>query len=176
MRPMSEEFERTVCACQTCIAGCKSKPGALAPGDLEAIQTHLGQSGDEFVETHFQASEGALVAKIIDDAPVRFRVPSIVPAQQPDGRCVFLDEHDRCRVHPVAPAGCSYYDTHMDRAAADRRSVYLIHLQAAAHARAESYADWWQKLWWSGRRARPLEQRTAAMQKLIQEVEAGQPT
>jgi len=29
-------------------------------------------------------------------------------------RCVFLDAQDRCRIHPVAPFGCSHFDPHMD--------------------------------------------------------------
>ncbi len=39
-----------------------------------------------------------------------------------NGRCVFLDENDRCKVHAVAPFGCAYADTHMDMAEGNARS------------------------------------------------------
>ena len=39
-----------------------------------------------------------------------------------NGRCVFLGDDDRCRIHPVAPFGCAYHDLHMPRREGEERS------------------------------------------------------
>jgi len=49
------------------------------------------------------------------------RIGTIVTKKKADGSCVFLDEHDRCKIHPVAPFGCAYFDTHMSKAEGDER-------------------------------------------------------
>lgn len=120
---MSAPFQRTVCACAQCTQCCKRQPGALAPGDLERIAAFLGETPSE-AERHFWASPGALVR-----AHGRtYRVGTITPKRR-KGRCVFLDEHDRCKVHAVAPAGCAYFDTHQGLATAHERSLWLVEEQ-----------------------------------------------
>ena len=41
--PMTEPipFTRTACGCPTCVSGCTSQPGSLAPGDIERIAAYL---------------------------------------------------------------------------------------------------------------------------------------
>jgi Fe-S-cluster containining protein len=119
---MSLPFARTVCACAACTACCKSQPGSLARGDLERIAAHLGES-PEAAEVHFCASPGAMVMNTATGR--QFSVGTITP-RFVRGRCVFLDEQDRCRVHQVAPAGCAYFDTHQSTAEGDRRSAWLV--------------------------------------------------
>jgi Fe-S-cluster containining protein len=114
-------FNRTTCACQQCTKCCKRQPGALAAGDLERIARHLQISPAE-AEKYFWASPGALVR---DTSTGRVhRIGSVTP-QMRRGRCVFLDDNDRCSIHPVAPFGCSMFDTHMSPATAHPRSVFL---------------------------------------------------
>jgi Fe-S-cluster containining protein len=123
-KPMSgAPFARTVCACADCRDCCKRQPGALAPGDFEAIAEHLGETTIA-AKTHFWASPGALV---MDTKTGRqFRVGTITPRyDRRRGRCVFLDDKDRCRIHPVAPAGCRLFDTHLGLAEAMPRSIWL---------------------------------------------------
>jgi Fe-S-cluster containining protein len=118
-------FTRTTCACATCVQCCKDQPGSLVPGDLERIAAHLGEPVDA-ARRHFVASPGALVG---DSQTGRvFRIGTITPAYE-HGRCVFLDEHDRCRVHAVAPAGCAYFDTHQSREEGQRRGAWLVRQQ-----------------------------------------------
>jgi Fe-S-cluster containining protein len=119
-------FDRTSCACHNCVRCCHVQPGPLAPGDLERIAEHLGETPEE-AKRHFCASPGGLWKS--SSTGVTERVGTITPKRR-HGRCVFLDENDRCRVHPVAPAGCAYFDTHMGTTEAHRRSVWLMSQQS----------------------------------------------
>jgi Fe-S-cluster containining protein len=118
------EFKRTVCACAQCTQCCKRQPGPLAPGDFERIAHFLGENL-ETAKQHFWASPGCMVE---DSNGKVFRIGTITPRFR-KGRCVFLDENDRCKVHPVAPFGCSHFDTHMSQAVAQVRSSWLAHEQ-----------------------------------------------
>jgi len=102
-------FERTTCACEGCRKCCKVQPGPLIPGDLQRIAEFLKLSVEE-ARKFFVASPGALVKQ---HGEVR-RIGTITPKMR-HSRCVFLDKNERCKIHPVAPAGCAYFDTHMSR-------------------------------------------------------------
>jgi Fe-S-cluster containining protein len=118
-------FERTVCACETCKACCKRQPGPLAPGDLERIAEHLGMTVED-AKQFFWASPGCLVRDGLGETR---RIGTITPRYR-KGRCVFLDENDRCKIHPVAPFGCAYFDTHMSYGRAQGRSNWLATMQS----------------------------------------------
>lgn len=111
-------FNRTVCACAQCVRCCKEQPGALAPGDAERIAEHLGEPAEPFLWN----SPGAFV--LCGDGVAR-RARTITP-RMVDGRCVFLGADDRCKVHPVAPFGCAYVDTHMSVTEGQKRSRWLV--------------------------------------------------
>src|SRR5258708_4879591 len=101
-------FERTVCACRECVQCCKDQPGPLMPGDFERIAEFLGETPEQ-AQSHFWASPGAM-AKVKETGEI-IKIGTITPKRE-KGRCVFLDENDRCKIHPVAPFGCAYFDTH----------------------------------------------------------------
>lgn len=128
----SPPFARTTCACESCVSCCKRQPGPLAAGDFERIAEHLGISREE-AKNYFWASPGALVMHRITGKVER--VGSITP-KFARGRCVFLDQNDRCRIHPVAPAGCAYFDTHMGSAEAQRRGAWIISGQQSSEYKA----------------------------------------
>lgn len=111
-------FERTTCACADCAACCKSQPGPLIPGDAERMAAHLGITLDE-VKQFLWASPGALVRRGDQTFSIKTITPRLVK-----GRCVFLDENDRCKIHPVAPFGCAYSDVHQSRPEAMKRSMW----------------------------------------------------
>jgi Fe-S-cluster containining protein len=115
------EFERTKCACENCTRCCKRQPGPLVFDDIQRIKDFLGIGDEEFHDL-FVASPGALVKA--GDGKTH-RVGSIVPRMR-RGRCVFLDEKDRCRIHAVAPFGCAYFDTHMSAQTAHPRSLFIV--------------------------------------------------
>jgi Fe-S-cluster containining protein len=114
---MNPEFKRTVCACETCVSCCKSQPGYMIPGDAEKIAAHLGEP----VEQYLWASPGAKVMNTVTRAITP--IGTITPRMQ-DGKCVFLAEDGKCRVHPVAPFGCAFFDTHMGPVEGNMRSMW----------------------------------------------------
>ena len=150
-------FKRTTCDCALCCVGCKTKPGALAPGDAEAIAEHVTgeELTEEFLVENFEASEGALVMNKMGQT---FRVPSIVPRLTENG-CVFLDEDGKCKVHPVSPFGCSHMDFHMSRAESDNRLNWFVREQMEAHVTGGRYAWHVKRLHDKGKIARPLKER-----------------
>ncbi len=163
-----ENMPRTECSCRACTVGCKSMPGGLIPGDLGRIQAYVGDTSDEFVQQHFWWSEGARVGKEIDGQRYVFNVPSIVPAQTPDGRCVFLDSEDKCRIHAVSPFGCSRMDTHMAKAEGDKRVNFMVTSQIMGHQLNDDFSRWCLRLETEGRWAPPLIDRQRAFRAALQ--------
>lgn len=123
-------FARTTCACKDCVDCCKRQPGPLMPGDFERIAEYLHETPEQ-ARRHFFASGGALVMNT--DTGRQYRIGSITP-RHVKGRCVFLDAEDRCTIHPVAPYGCAYFDTHMSAAEGQKRGAWLWTLVAMQDA------------------------------------------
>jgi Fe-S-cluster containining protein len=93
-------YDRTVCACGECVNNCRYIPGYLIPTDVGRIARHLGFTNlVEFAFRYLLASPGATVMQ----AGSVFQIPTLTPRRKEDGSCVFLDEHDRCRIHEVRP-------------------------------------------------------------------------
>jgi Fe-S-cluster containining protein len=113
-------FPRTTCDCADCINCCKSQPGYLLPGEMERIAAYRQEPS---VLHLFRASPGAVVGDMRTGR--RWSVRTIVPHfDKRTKRCVFLDAADHCTIHPVAPFGCAYFDTHMSAAEGQRRSAW----------------------------------------------------
>jgi Fe-S-cluster containining protein len=76
------------------------------------------------MQARFVASPGALVK---DRSTGRVqRIGTVTPRfDRRRKRCVFLDDHDRCTIHAVAPFGCAYFDTHMSLGKGHVRSLWL---------------------------------------------------
>jgi Fe-S-cluster containining protein len=128
---LQHDFERSTCACEHCVACCKRQPGSLIDGDFERIVEFTAKKQNwsfevalEWVKKHLWASPGALV--MTQDG--LHRVGSITP-QMRKGKCVFLDDNDRCTIHAVSPFGCAYYSTHMPAGQAQERSVFAVRSQ-----------------------------------------------
>jgi len=78
----------------------------------------------------FVASPGSMVKDSLGDV---FRVGTITPRYR-KGRCVFLNEQDRCEIHAVAPFGCAYFDTHMGWMRGQQLSSWLAGEQHKSEA------------------------------------------
>jgi Fe-S-cluster containining protein len=124
MTTAAPPFGRTTCSCPDCVRCCHEQPGSCAPGDVERIADYLGLPV-RVASLRFVASPGALVGHRLTGQVIR--IGTITPKRR-NGRCVFLDEADRCTVHAVAPFGCAYFDTHM--AAEDAQPIGLWLAQA----------------------------------------------
>jgi Fe-S-cluster containining protein len=112
MKRPEPPFARTTCACKACVDCCKKQPGHLIPGDMERIAAFLGKTLND-IKGMFWSSPGAVVMD--QDTGRQFRIRTITPRyDRRKKRCVFLTDDDRCSIHPVAPFGCSYADTHID--------------------------------------------------------------
>jgi Fe-S-cluster containining protein len=119
-------FARTpACSCPDCVECCHDQPGSCAPGDLERIAAYL-QLPVRVAALKFWASPGAQVLNTRTGE--RFRIGTITPRIL-RGRCVFLDEAERCTIHAVAPAGCALFDTHMSAMDGQQRGAWLAHAQ-----------------------------------------------
>ncbi|WP_261345428.1 YkgJ family cysteine cluster protein [Thalassoroseus pseudoceratinae] len=157
MKPSElKQFERSTCACGKCKAGCKSMPGRLASGDLDAIANFFGvdPGNEEFTQRNFRSLDDWKVG----EEPVT--IPTIVPAQKESGRCVFLTKDDRCSIHPVAPFGCRNFDACGENEVDD---VYKSICQLAVITHSRDYLMTWGHLHTLGIQAPPIGLRKAAM-------------
>ena len=165
MANLNQKFERTYCKCGQCKAVCRTLPGNLAPGDLERISDYLEvtAAGGELTPAflaNFQASEGELVKR---DGEL-MRIPTIVPAQRANGRCVFLSKKDECTISPVAPFACSQFnvcDGPKKRHEQTKRSHAVLNAIMASVA----YIQWYSWLMVNRPMAKPLVERKAAFEK-----------
>jgi len=155
-------------------------PGALVSGDLEKIAEACGQEEVtlSWLLSHFWASEGAKVIKTAvvdgDTKHLAIRVPTIVPQQTADGRCVFLSADNKCSIHEVSPFGCAYHDMHMDKEEAYRRSEIAVRDQLVSHRDNDDYARYCLLLSQLRREAPPLDSRRAAFDTEIRRIEQEQ--
>lgn len=127
-------------------------------GDLEKIaEQQQVELSTGWLEANFRASPGAL---IYCPGVGRVQVPSIVPAQDATGACVFLDQASgACKVHAVSPVGCSRFDEHLSDQDGDLRSKSLILVQLGSMAENDLYAKAWKHLDARGLRTTPLAER-----------------
>lgn len=181
MRPLQERFERTFCKCNQCKAACKTMPGSLAPGDLERISTYLGdeppispdpQDGAMFKPAfmrNFRASEGALVKRNGE----LMRIPTIVPAQREDGRCIFLSSKDECTISEVAPFGCAQFnvcDGPETEHEANKKSQSMLNAIMAS----VPYTLWWAWLKKNFPMVKPLKERRLDLEIELSKLITGQ--
>lgn len=156
-------YPRTNCACPDCTECCRHVPGFLVPADLNRLHQHQAPDADLFdwARQHLLASPGALVAR----ADQQFRIPTLVPARQPNGACIFLTEEGLCRVHAMSPFGCAFFDTHMPSGEATARSTAGLRSVLDAWTSMDSYAEIWEDLAREGRRAPAPEEGWARLHR-----------
>jgi Fe-S-cluster containining protein len=148
-------YYRTVCSCAECVNNCRHIPGYLIPADVGRIAQYLGFTNlVEFALRYLLASPGATVMR----AGRAFLIPTLVPRRKEDGSCVFLDEHDQCRIHDVSPYACAFFDMHQADAEAQRRSGRGLQEVAgrwAVSPNTHAYTVIWKLLNAAGLRAVP---------------------
>lgn len=127
MRGATPPFRRTRCACANELENCRTKPGYLIPRDVSRIASWLSITVSELLRTYLTVGIGFRFLRIDTrtESVTIHTAQSITPKRLASG-CIFL-ENDRCRIHPVAPYGCAYFDVHMSEAVANPRSEWGLH-------------------------------------------------
>jgi len=132
------------CRCRLCQVGCRTMPGVLSPRDLEHLP--LAQlAASSGTATRVQTGE-------------RIQVRTIVPAQRPDGTCVF---HDRgtCTVHDHKPAGCAIPVACAEPTLQEALELTIVYQNVNL---STEYQAAWEQLAQRGQVARPIAERQAA--------------
>lgn len=112
-------FARSICACDADRAFCKRQPAHLIPSDIDRIAARLP---DVNPAEYLCASKGAVIMDVVTTTLIR--IPTITPASDDTGRCVFLTADERCAIHDVAPFGCAYFSVHENHEDGTRRSLW----------------------------------------------------
>ena len=181
-----DQLPRTECSCEGCQVGCRTMPAMCGIGDIERIvdyceaqwrklwgNNHFNRS--QWFATHFVASDGAKVGRLRSDGSVEVLViPTITPAQQKNGHCVFYKD-GRCSIHPVAPIGCSHCDIHMSKTDGDAVVRPILGEIMDDERAGGLYAAQHLSLVNAGRTARPLAERRAAFEREFAKVRADVP-
>lgn len=101
---------KTECACEECVEACTSNPGWFAPGEAERAA--------EFMRLPFEIFKASYLIldscsnKLVNKAPYVYSPKKDFEENQSErtsyayGRCVFLDDSSRCKIHPVKPHEC----------------------------------------------------------------------
>jgi uncharacterized protein len=80
-------------SCRMCGRCCYGQGGiTLEPGELERIAAFLGMDTREFRESCCEPRYGGLSIRSDDE-----------------GKCLFFEEGEGCRIHPVKPGRCSLW-------------------------------------------------------------------
>ena len=156
-------FERTVCACEQCTNYCRHVPGYLVPSDLDRLRDYCGGADafDSWAAQHLLASPGALVMR----KGALGRIPTLVPARRDNGACIFLSADSSCSIHPIAPFGCAFFDSHQEDDAADRRSSRGLRAILEDWQSAGPYSALWLALHAAGRDSPAPETARAGLSK-----------
>jgi hypothetical protein len=147
-------FTRTIRGGWEEVLNCQYLPGFLVAADIERMAAACGAVNVlAWAKQHLLASPGATV---MDGEGNVFNIPTLVPARQPCGHCVFLSSDSMCGIHEASPFGCAFVDTTMTREQADERSHAAIHdVLRSWRDRDDGYADLWEVLHNMGRVSPP---------------------
>jgi len=100
------------CTCVACIECCKRTPGWFAPGEAESAAALLGMGFDEFKQRFLIVDYWVASPNDIDVlAPRKVGIEADQPRASwsyafERGRCVFLTDENRCRIHQAKPIEC----------------------------------------------------------------------
>lgn len=99
-------FRRTSCDCPLCSSFCRVCPGPLVPADLARL-CPPDTDVFEWARQNLRARRGGYVIR----GKLKL-VPALVPKDDGNGRCHWLEDDGRCAVHDQSPYGCAFFDQH----------------------------------------------------------------
>lgn len=95
------------CTCGKCRRACTIKPGWFMPGEAEEVAKHLNLSLKELFDTYLGVDwwESADNIFVLAPAIVGEQTGAEYPGD-PNGKCVFFNDEERCNIHLVKPFEC----------------------------------------------------------------------
>jgi hypothetical protein len=78
-----------------------------------------------------------------------------------------LTTDHRCSIHPVSPYGCAFFDSHMSKEQADRRSIAGLSRIVGGWRTDDNYAQIWAMLYQTGRIAPGPEDARGRMKRAM---------
>ena len=107
------------CSCHECVSACRNEPGRLVPGDVARLSQLLGISERDLENDYLVrvpvTSGGPTVHALAPAKKKGHRFVAAPGTVAPDyyakeaGRCIFLDDNERCAVHEAKPFECGAY-------------------------------------------------------------------
>lgn len=100
------------CSCEDCVAACHRKPGWFLPEEIKPTAELLGLTEQEFFNKHLSVdyySNPNSFSFVLSPATTN-SVPGEEFPFNPNGRCVFLTEDNKCSIHNAKPYECKAFD------------------------------------------------------------------
>jgi Fe-S-cluster containining protein len=107
------------CNCNECISACHNDPGRLIPSDIPRLSRLLKISELDLENNYLvrvQVRSNGHTAHALVPAKIKGRRFIAEPGttaldyySEEKGRCIFLDDKDRCSVHEAKPFECGAY-------------------------------------------------------------------
>lgn len=100
------------CSCEVCVSACRKKPGWFLPEEIKPAAELLGLSEKDFFDKYLSVdyygnTDGFLF--VLAPATENSEPGKEYPLE-PGGRCIFLDEDNKCQIHAAKPYECKSYD------------------------------------------------------------------
>ena len=96
------------CSCKDCARACKIKPGWFLPGEAEKAAKLMGMPLKKFAQKYLTIDYFTLEVNALQPAiKVSYSEKDYIPMGLNSGRCVFLTEDDKCKIHAAKPYECS---------------------------------------------------------------------
>lgn len=100
------------CDCEVCISACRNKPGWFLPEEIKPAADLLGMTEQDFFNQFLAVDYYGNPEHfdfVVAPATVNIESGKEYPLD-PTGKCVFLTEDNKCKIHAAKPYECKQYD------------------------------------------------------------------
>lgn len=101
------------CTCKHCVGACTNHPGWMTPGQVERMAEFLKLTPQELfdqylvADTYYDRFDGSTL--VLRPAQAHDTPGTAIQGWKHPGRCTFLGDDNRCKVHQVKPKECADY-------------------------------------------------------------------
>lgn len=109
------------CSCGKCVAACHRKPGWFLPEEIKPAADLMGLSEKEFFDKYLGVDYyvGESEQLFVLTPATNNTQPGKEYPLDPEGRCVFLTDDEKCAIHAAKPYECKYYDHRYNESVVD---------------------------------------------------------